>query len=138
VFGDDRRATGAGAATEAGDNEKGVNLVYRNAIDGRLDLVDILLGDLRAELVVRADTVALDPRLTDQDALLLGDPFQPHQIRFRGVDRDRRADDVGVRFRVVLEEPVNDLTTGLSEADHREFHVVPSLSIGRKTVPSAQ
>gem|GEM_PF-3816614 len=78
--------------------------------------------------------MAFDSRLTDEDTLVLWDVFQSHEVRFRGVDGDSRADDVGAGLLVVLKESVDDLSTGLSEADHGKFHFATSLSIGRTTV----
>jgi len=98
--------------------------VDRDRVDGALYLVDVLLGDLRAEFVVSADPVALHPGLTDEHALVLSDVLEAHEIGFGRVDGRGRADDLRARPLVVLQEFVDDFFPRLSESDHCKFHRV--------------
>jgi len=122
VFGEDGRATGTGAAAHTGDDQKGVDLVGRDRVDGVLYLVDVLLGDFRAEFVVSTHAVALDAGLADEYAILLWYIIETDEVRLRGVDGNRRADDSATRPIVVIEESIDDFATGLSESDHRQLH----------------
>jgi len=131
VFGQHRRAAAPGPAAEAGDDEKGVDLARDHPVDRTLDLLEILTGTLLAEFGLGPRSVSLHHRLPDEDPVLVRHVVEPHQIRLRGVDGDGVADDPGPPARVVLEKPVQDLSAGLPEADHCEFHISPC----RNSVP---
>jgi len=122
VLGQHRRAAAAGAPAQAGHDEERVDLVDRNIVERVLYLVDVRLGDFGTEFVVGADAVALHARLPDQDPICFRDAFEPLEVDRRGVDRDGVGEDVHPGPLLVLDEPVDDLSACLPEADECQFH----------------
>jgi hypothetical protein len=136
VFREDGCTAASGPTAHAGDDEDRVNLVGRDVVEDVLDLVDISLGDCRTEFVVRTHAVTFDSSLADEHTVLPWNVVEAEQVRLRGVDSDRRANDAAVRPVVVLEESIDDLATGLPESDHRQFHWVSEGSVGSVGVRS--
>jgi hypothetical protein len=118
-----RGTTGTGSPAKTCNDHKRIDIMSSAGVYRVNDAINFIRSDSGPGYIVSADTMTLNHRLPDKDAIFHLDVFEAHQVSPCGIDSNT-PETVGAELLVLFNEHVDNFAPCLTKANEKDPHLV--------------